>query len=77
MQITQSQERDVTILAFAGHLDTKTSKEAEDAINAALGGGATKLGIDFTALDYISSAGLRVLLATMKRVKKVGGKLHL
>jgi len=77
MQITKSQERDTTILAFTGHLDTKTSKAAEDAVNAALDAGAVKLGLDFTALEYISSAGLRVLLATMKRIKKAGGKLHL
>jgi len=77
IQIYTEQERDVAILAVEGHLDTKTAKQAEDAINEALDGGANKLCIDFDKLDYISSVGLRVLLATMKRLKKSGGKLHL
>lgn len=77
MQITHQTERTVSILVIEGHLDTKTAKQAEDAINGVLDGGATKLCIDFTSLDYISSVGLRVLLATMKRLKKAGGKLHL
>jgi len=77
MQITKTQERDVSILSIEGHLDTKTAKQAEDTINATLDGGANKLCVDFAKLEYISSVGLRVLLATMKRLKKSGGKLHL
>ena len=77
IQINKSQDNDVAILAIEGHLDTKTAKEAEDAINEALNGGANKLCIDFIKLDYISSVGLRVLLSTMKRLKKSSGKFHL
>ena len=77
MQITKSQERDISIFMVEGHLDTKTAKQAEDALNAAMDAGALKLCVDFAKLDYISSVGLRVLLATMKRLKKGGGKLHL
>ncbi|MCC6625203.1 MAG: STAS domain-containing protein [Deltaproteobacteria bacterium] len=77
MQITKTMERDVAILAIEGHLDTKTAKEAEDTINATIDGGAKKLCVDFAKLEYISSVGLRVLLATMKKLKKAGGKLHM
>lgn len=77
MQITKLQERDVAILVIEGHLDTKTAKQAEDTINATIDGGASKLCVDFDKLEYISSVGLRVLLSTMKKLKKAGGKLHL
>ena len=40
-------------------------------------GGAAKLVIDFSSLDYISSAGLRVLLGTAKRLSQAKGALRL
>lgn len=65
------------VLVISGHFDTKTAKTAEDAFEAAIAAGHTKLVADFAELDYISSVGLRTLLATMKKLKKMGGKLHL
>jgi anti-anti-sigma factor len=68
---------DVTVVAFVGNLDSKTSPEAQQAIDGILAGGGRKLVVDFTALDYISSAGLRVLLGTAKRLSGSGGGLRL
>jgi len=77
MEITTRTERDVTIVALAGHLDSNTSPEAQTALDAVLAGGGRKVVIDFQALDYISSAGLRVLLGTAKQLKQAGGALRL
>ena|SRR5262252_800114 len=77
MEITQRTEQDVTIVALAGHLDSNTSPEAQAALDAILAGGSRKVVIDFSALDYISSAGLRVLLGTAKRLKQERGTLVL
>jgi len=66
---TRTRDR-VTIVAFAGSLDSNTSPAAQQAVDDLLKGGATKVAVDCTALDYISSAGLRVLLGL---AKKLGG----
>ena len=77
MEITTRTLQDVTIVALAGHLDSNTSPEAQAAIDAILAGGGRKVVIDFSALDYISSAGLRVLLGTAKRLNQERGALRL
>jgi len=77
LNIKSQPEGGAFALSFEGHLDTKTAKSAEDALDGALAAGQTKIAIDFAKLEYISSVGLRVLLSTMKKLKKAGGKLHL
>ena len=77
MDIATRTQRDVTIVAFRGSLDSKTSPRAQQALDGILADGTRKLLIDFTALDYISSAGLRVLLGTAKRLGGAGGALRL
>lgn len=77
MHITTRTERDITIVAIAGNLDSNTSPQAQQAFDTVLAGGGRKVAVDFTALDYISSAGLRVLLGTAKRLSAAGGALRL
>lgn len=77
MNIKTTESGDVSILEVQGHLDTNTSPEAESSINALIDAGATKLLINFAAVEYISSAGLRVLLATAKKLKGAGGDLRI
>ncbi len=72
MDITTRTQNGVTLVAFAGKLDSNTSPQAQQALDAMLAGGARKMVVDFTALDYISSAGLRVLLGTAKRLSAAG-----
>ena len=52
-------------LTVEGRIDTLTSKELEDEITAELGN-FDSLILDFANLEYISSAGLRVLISTQK-----------
>ena len=73
MEITTRTQQDVTLVAFAGQLDSNTSPAAQLAIDGILASGGRKLVVDFTALDYISSAGLRVLLGAAKRLRGGGG----
>ena len=76
MQVSTRTRNDVTIAAIAGSLDSNTSAEAQQQLDAILAGGARKVAIDFSALDYISSAGLRVLLGVAKQLKGSGGTLR-
>ena len=55
----------------AGRLETVTAPQLDGELKTALGG-VTALIFDFSALDYISSAGLRVLFSTQKTMNKQG-----
>lgn len=58
-------------MALGGRLDTMTAPQLEEEINSCIGG-ATKLDLDIAELDYVSSAGLRVLLSAQKIMNKQG-----
>jgi anti-sigma B factor antagonist len=77
MEISITESGDVRILSFQGNLDTNTSPDAESEINGLIAAGAQKLLINFEKLDYISSAGLRILLATAKKLKASQGDLKI
>jgi anti-sigma B factor antagonist len=71
MTIDQTHEGTTLTLALEGRLDTTTSPDLEEALATSLDG-VTALVFDFTRLDYLSSAGLRVLLSAQKRLNKQG-----
>ncbi len=77
MKFTTSEVEGITIAAFEGNLDTNTAPDAEERLGELLEKGVTKILVDFTTLDYISSAGLRVLLVTTKRLGGAGGSLRI
>ena len=60
-------EKELT-LSVEGRIDTITSQELDDEINDEFGN-FDSLIMDFSDLDYISSAGLRVLISTQKKLK--------
>jgi len=71
MTISKTLEGSTLTLALEGRLDTTTSPDLEEALGTSLDG-VTQLVFDFTRLDYLSSAGLRVLLSAQKRMNKQG-----
>ena len=71
MTITKTSEGSSLTLALDGRLDTTTSPDLEEALATSLDG-VTTLVFDFSRLDYLSSAGLRVLLSAQKRMSKQG-----
>ena len=72
MKITKTMNGTALNIALEGRLDTTTAPELEQALKESLDS-ATALTLDFSALDYISSAGLRVLLSAHKTMSKKGG----
>ena len=72
MTINKQMNGTALTLALEGRLDTITSPELEAELKASLPG-ADSLILDFSKLDYISSAGLRVLLAAHKTMSVKGG----
>ena len=77
MEISVTESGVVRILSFQGNLDTNTAPQAESEINGLIDAGSQKLLINFEKLDYISSAGLRILLATAKKLKASQGDLRI
>jgi anti-anti-sigma factor len=77
MEMVTSETDGVHILACSGSLDTGTSAAAQNSLADLVDGGARKVVLDFGALEYISSAGLRVLLKTARRLTAAGGELRL
>ncbi len=68
MDISSETRDEITIVRFEGSLDTNTSTDAQDYLNRAIEGRAGKLVVSFEKVDFVSSAGLRVLLATAKKL---------
>ena len=74
MTITPNKTSDKLTLSLSGRLDTTTAPELEKAITEQCVD-VTALEIDMAKLDYISSAGLRVLLAAKKSMDAANGTL--
>ena len=71
MKIIKKQDGSALVIALEGRLDTTTAPELEAELKTCLDG-ITDLTLDLTNLDYISSAGLRVLLSAHKTMMKQG-----
>lgn len=70
MTIEKKRDTGDLVMALEGRLDTTTAPELEAELKGI--DGITNLTLDFEKLDYISSAGLRVLLAAQKAMNKQG-----
>ena len=73
MTITKTQNGDKTTITLSGRLDTTTAPQLQEALIPEFDA-AKHIELDFSALAYVSSAGLRVLLMGEKTAKAKGGK---
>ena len=71
MTIKLTKNADVTIIEVSGRLDTTTAPALDKTINEDIKD-AVNIVLDLKGLEYISSAGLRVLLSTQKKMQKIG-----
>lgn len=72
MNIEKRLDNGCLTLKVDGRLDTNSSPELEDELKL---DGVTEIMFDFSGLEYISSAGLRVLLAAHKAMASCGGRM--
>ncbi len=77
MEISQKVENGIAFLAFNGRLDGSSATEAEQAVKSILENENNRLLFDFANLEYLSSAGLRVVLGAAKEIKRRDGKFVL
>ncbi|WP_295443389.1 STAS domain-containing protein [uncultured Thiodictyon sp.] len=77
MTIDETISDDRTIVALSGRLEATTAPQAEQRLLALATAPAGNLILDLSGLDYISSAGLRVILMVAKRAKAAQGQFVL
>ena len=77
MNIGEQKVDDVLVLSPEGRLDSNTAEAFEQRVLGRIDDGEVRLVIDLSALEYISSAGLRVLLMAAKRIKSENGGMAL
>ena len=76
MQLTDRQEKGATIVTVQGRIDGVTAPEFENYLLDLVSQGRRTFIINFSSLEYISSAGLRSILATAKRLKTEQGIIY-
>lgn len=75
MEITKRKEKDVAIVAVSGRIDAITAPDFEKNLDELITAGERAILIDLTALGYISSAGLRSILSSAKKLKALSGEI--
>jgi stage II sporulation protein AA (anti-sigma F factor antagonist) len=77
LKIVDEKQDGILVVALSGRVDSASSPELETSLLRHLGSGEKRLLVDFAEVEYISSAGLRVLLLLAKKLKDGGGRLVL
>ncbi len=77
MEILKRKEKDVLVISLKGRLDAVTTPVLEKDLTELMGAGEKFLVLNLRDLEYISSAGLRAILAATKRLKEKQGRLLL
>ena len=77
MEINTRREKDIVIVTVKGRMGEVSAPEFEEKMNELIDKGETKFLVDLEGLEYISSAGLRGLLAAAKTLKEKDGQIFL
>ena len=77
MEIIEKDVDNITTLSFAGSLDALSSPETIAYLEACISNGKNQIVADLSGVDFISSAGLRVILTAMKQTRLSGGDFRL
>ncbi len=76
MEITSRQEKNTTVVTVQGRIDAVTAPEFENYLSDLISKGGRSFIVNLSALEYISSAGLRSILATAKKLKAEQGDIR-
>ena len=77
MQIVEARRDGVDVVAPKGRIDSTTAALLDERLAPLVGAARPRLVVDFSNVDYISSAGLRIMLLAARRVQEAGGHLAL
>jgi anti-sigma B factor antagonist len=76
MQIATQEQGQVAIVAVNGRVDSATAPDLENALKKLVETEKTQIVLDLMDVEYMSSAGLRAMVSTLKSVKRVNGDLR-
>jgi anti-sigma B factor antagonist len=77
MEITTQDFKRVAVMSVTGRVDSATAPELESQLRALVDAGKIHIVLDLKNVEYMSSAGLRAMVSTLKAVKRVNGDLRL
>jgi anti-sigma B factor antagonist len=77
VEINVSAHNQVTLVEVSGRIDSMNADELGKALSNAMDGGDTQLVLDLSSVEYMSSAGLREMVNSLKKAKKAAGDLRL
>jgi len=77
MEINQTVVNNVPVVSVTGRIDATTSRDLEDALNGLIDQDNNQIVVDLQGVEYISSVGLRVMLAALKKVRPKQGDVKL
>jgi len=77
MDISITEMNRVDLVTVSGRIDSSNATQLGERLNEQIDSGSVNLVVDLANVEYMSSAGLRELVAALKRVKKDGGDLRL
>jgi anti-sigma B factor antagonist len=77
MEIATQEFKRVSVVTVSGRVDSATAPELEGKLRELVDAGKTQLVLDLTNVEYMSSAGLRAMVSTLKAVKRVNGDLRI
>ena len=77
LAISSAKNQDSLVVTLDGRIDANSAKELEQQCLSWIDEGEKKLVLDFSAVNFISSAGLRVILLIAKKLEPVQGKVKL
>ena len=77
MEVTVSEMRRVTLLEISGRVDSANSGQLGEALSTQIDAGHHQVVLDLSRMDYISSAGLRELVAALKRIRAINGDIRI
>ena len=77
MQISTQDSGAVAVVSVSGRVDSATAPDLEAALKKLVDAEKTQIVLDLLNVEYMSSAGLRAMVSTLKSVKRVNGDLRI
>lgn len=77
MEIIEKKSSEVHVISLSGRLDASSANELEQKLNSLIDAGEIKQVLNLAQLEYISSSGLRVFLAALKKTRNLQGDVKL
>jgi anti-sigma B factor antagonist len=77
MDISTQEVKRVSVMTVKGRVDSTTAPDLENALKQLVEGDKTQIVLDLKDVEYMSSAGLRAMVSTLKSVKRINGDLRL